>query len=125
MVNDLENFYLRHEEPAQSALLELRKIILRQDKNITEEWKYSMPFFCYRKKMFCYLWIEKKSGDPYIGFVEGNRIEHPALIKGSRMRMKIMPVNPGKDLPVRSINQVMKQALDLYRKGIIPINTRI
>lgn len=83
-----------------------------------------MPFFCYRGKMFCYFWIDKKSGEPYIGFVEGKRLDHPALIKGNRSRMKIMQFDPEKDLPVRAITAVLKQALDLYRKGIIRIKAR-
>ncbi len=119
MSNDLDNFYLQHEEPLQSTLLALREIILKQDKNITEAWKYKMPCFCYRGKMFCFLWITKKTRQPYLEIVEGKRINHPDLISGKRTRMKILLFDAEKDLPVKTITAILKQALDLYRKGVI------
>ena len=33
----------------------------------------------YQQKMFCYLWTDKKTHEPYIGIVEGNKIDHPLL----------------------------------------------
>ncbi len=51
----IDDFYFRQAEPIKSTLLALKSIILSQDKEITNEWKYGMPFFCYRGKMFCYL----------------------------------------------------------------------
>lgn len=51
-MTDLEKFYLQQEEPIKGTLLALRKIILKLDNNITNAWKYRMPFFCYKGKMF-------------------------------------------------------------------------
>lgn len=116
---DYDQYYLNQEEPNKSCLLALRSIILAQDPNITETRKYGMPCFCYKKKMFCYLWTDKKTDEPYILIVEGNRIDHPKLESGSRSRMKIFRVNPNKNLPLKSIKEILKTALDLYRKGII------
>ena len=121
MISDLDNFYLQHSEPVNSCLLALRSIILNQDKNITAEWKYRMPFFCYKGKMFSYLWAHKITRQPYIGFVEGKRINHPDLILGERARMKVLFIEPDEDLPVDVINDLLKQALDLYRSGIVKI----
>ncbi|WP_246104253.1 DUF1801 domain-containing protein [Mucilaginibacter corticis] len=121
MISDLDNFYLQHSEPFNSCLLALRSIILKQDENITAEWKYRMPFFCYKGKMFCYLWVHKTSHQPYIGIVEGKRIDHPGLIIEKRSRMKIMLFDPNQDLPVDTIEAIIKQALDLYRSGTIKI----
>jgi hypothetical protein len=119
MANNFDNFYLQHNEPVRSTLLALREIILQQDKNITEEWKYYMPCFCYNRKMFCFLWVNKKTHQPYIEFVEGKRIDHPKLIAEKRSRMKILQLDAEKDLPVRTIKLILKQALNLYRKGIV------
>lgn len=121
MNSALENYYLQKEEPTQSCLLTLREIILSQDENITNELKYSMPFFCYKGKMFCYLWIDKTTNQPYIGFVEGNRLNHPKLEQGKRSRMKILRINALEDLPITLIKDLLNQALDFYRKGIIKI----
>ncbi|MDB5157125.1 MAG: hypothetical protein JWR50_1832 [Mucilaginibacter sp.] len=121
MISDLDNFYLQHSEPVNSCLLALRSMILNQDSHITAEWKYRMPFFCYKGKMFCYLWVHKISHQPYIGIVEGKHIEHPDLIIEKRSRMKIMLFDPNLDLPVETIDAIIQQALDLYRSGVIKI----
>lgn len=114
-----DNFYLQHDEPVKGCLLALKEIILSQDEAITAEWKYGMPFFCYKGKMFCYLWFHKKYRQPYIGMVEGQRFNHPALLQEKRSRMKILLIDAGKDLPLGLINALMQQALDLYRTGVI------
>lgn len=112
-----DNYYLSKEEPVKSCLLALRSIILAQDNHITETVKYGMPCFCYKKKMFCYLWTDKKTGEPYILMVEGKYLDHPELETGSRSRMKIFRVDPGKDLPLKIIENILQKALDLYRTG--------
>ena len=119
MADSLHNYYLGKEEPNKSCLLTLRSIILEQDSHITETQKYGMPCFCYKKKMFCYLWTDKKTDEPYLLMVEGNRLEHPDLEAGDRSRMKIFRVNPNKDIPVQKIKSILQMALDLYRDGII------
>ena len=120
-MKEIDNYYAQREEPARSCLLALREIILRQDADITEAWKYKMPFFCYKGKMFCYLWVQKKTGLPYLGVVEGKLIEHPELIIEGRSRMKIMLMDPDKDLPLEDIRKILDQALNLHKKGIVKL----
>ncbi|WP_250434205.1 DUF1801 domain-containing protein [Hanstruepera flava] len=115
------SFYFKQEESNKSCLLTLRDIILKQDENVTETTKYGMPCFCYKTKMFAYLWTDKKTGEPYILFVEGNHLDFPELESGNRSRMKIFRINPKSDLPIKTINALLNAALDLYRKGIIII----
>lgn len=119
MLTQLDNFYLQKDEPVRSCLLALREIILKHDNNISASWKYGMPFFCYKGKMFCYLWVHKKLLQPYIGIVEGNRIDHPKLITEKRARMKIMLFEADKDLPLEIIEAILKQAIDLYKSGLV------
>ena len=119
MTPELDTFYLNKAEPNRSCLLALRDIILSQDEKVNETRKYGMPCFCYGKKMFCYLWVDKKTNEPYILVVEGNRLDHPALEAGSRARMKILRVDPLQDLPLQTIEEVLGMALDLYRSGVI------
>lgn len=115
----LDNFYLSKKEPNRSCLLALRSLILEQDKEITETVKYNMPCFCFRNRMFCYLWTDKKTNEPYMLFVEGKHLEHPALETGKRSRMKIFRLNPNQDLPLAAIEVLLSHALGLYRKGVI------
>ncbi len=119
MLKETDHFYLNQEEPNKGCLLALRSIILKQDKLISETKKYGMPCFCYKKKMFCYLWTDKKTYEPYILMVEGKHLNHPLLEEGTRSRMKTFKVNPNEDLPIETIGSLLKQALDLYRNGII------
>ena len=117
----LNNYYLNIEEPTKSCLLALRSIILDQDTNVTETLKYGMPCFCFKKKMFCYLWADKKTGEPYILMVEGKYLDYPKLESGDRSKMKIFRVNPNKDLPINTIKKVLQKALDLYGTGILKL----
>jgi Domain of unknown function (DU1801) len=121
MLKATDNFYLQKEEPLQSCLLALQSIILKQDKDITAAFKYGMPFFCYKGKMFCYLWVNKKTQQPYLGIVEGKHFNHPLLIIEKRSRMKIMLFNAEKELPVKTIRLILKQAIDLYKTGVVNI----
>lgn len=121
MIDILSNYYLNKEEPQKSCLLALRSIILNMDKDVSETVKYEMPCFCYKKKMFCYLWTDKKTGEPYILMVEGKLLNHPELEQGSRSRMKILRIDPNEDMPVGTIELILNDALDLYRNGIIKI----
>jgi len=124
MFEQLHHFYFNKEEPNKSCLLALRSIILEQDDQITETQKYGMPCFCYKKKAFCYLWTDKKTHEPYLLMVEGNHLDLPELEKGDRSKMKILRVNPTKDLPLETIRFVLQKALDLYRTGAVKTNSR-
>jgi len=120
-MQELDNFYLNKEEPNRSCLLALRSIILNIDEQVSEVKKYGMPCFCYKKKMFCYLWTDKKTLEPYMLFVEGNRLNHPKLETGTRSRMKILRINPTKNIPIKTIESLLKKAIDLYKNGTISI----
>ncbi|HTF31812.1 MAG TPA: DUF1801 domain-containing protein [Flavitalea sp.] len=122
-MNAMDEFFDAQDESVKACLLALRAIILNSDKDVTVAWKYGMPFFCYKGRMFCYVWVDKKSRHPYLGIVEGKHIQHPKLIQEKRSRMKIMLFDPGKDLPITVIRKLLKQTLDLYRKGIVAVRS--
>jgi hypothetical protein len=115
MLRPIDNYFLNLEEPTKSCLQFLREHILQLDKNVTEAWKYGMPFYCYNGKMCCYLWTHKKYLQPYIGIVEGKAINHPDLIQEKRARMKILLIDPMKDIPIKKIDKILKEVLALYR----------
>ncbi|SOD13026.1 DUF1801 domain-containing protein [Pedobacter xixiisoli] len=113
MLSELDQFYLKQEEPFQSCLLGLRDIILSTDDDITAEWKYKLPFFCYNGKMLCYLWIHKKFKQPYIGFVDGHLLNDGDLLVEKRAKMKILLVNPNEDLPFEKIISLLTTNIKL------------
>jgi hypothetical protein len=114
MLRPIDNYFLQNEEPFKSCLQFLRQHILKFDEKITERWLYGMPFFYYKGKRFCYLWIHKKYRKPYIGIVDGNRVIHRDLLQEKRTRMKILLLDPNKNIPVKKINTILKQAVMLY-----------
>ena len=114
-IRPIDNYFLQKDEPGKSCLMALRDIILKSNSNISEAWKYGMPVYCYKGKMCCYLWVHKKFKQPYIGIVEGHKVEHPKLIIEKRARMKIMLIDPAKDLPIRTLKNILKQMIALYK----------
>ncbi|WP_108808762.1 DUF1801 domain-containing protein [Aquimarina spinulae] len=120
-MNTNDQFYYEKQEPNKSCLLAMRSIILNHDKDVTETRKYGMPCFCYKGKMFCYIWVDKKTDEPYFLMVEGKHLDHPQLETGDRARMKIFRIDPNKDLPVTTIKLILNQALDVYKNGTILI----
>ncbi|KYP14261.1 DUF1801 domain-containing protein [Flavihumibacter sp. CACIAM 22H1] len=115
MLEKLQTYYLTKAEPAKSCLYALRAIILNQDSNISETFKYGMPCFCYNRKIICYLWTDKKSDEPYILWADGKYLNNPELETGNRSRMKLLRVNPAKDLPLDSITTILCKALALHQ----------
>lgn len=63
--------------------------------------------------MLFYLWTNKTTGQPYIGFVDGKLMEHPELIIEKRARMKIMMVDPLLDMPGGTLTELLAIALAL------------
>lgn len=113
MLRPIDNYFLQKEEPVKSCMQFLRSYILGMNEHISEKWQYGMPFFYYRDKRLCYLWVEKKSGHPYLGIVDGNKVSHPDLISEKRARMKIMLIDPAKDIPVSKIKQILSKAISI------------
>jgi hypothetical protein len=114
MINDLEEAYIKQEEPHRSCLFALRDIILELGPELTESLKYGMPFFSYKGKMFCYFWKDKKTKLPYVGVVKGSLINHPKLEQGNRSLIKIFCFDPNKDIPIKELTSVLHKAMSLY-----------
>lgn len=115
-MRDIDNYFLKKEEPVKSCLLFLRDFILTHNENITEAWRYQMPFYLYKGKRFCYLWVQKKTQFPYLGLVDGKLISHPELIQEDRARMKILLIDPEKDVPMKTLRFIVNASLKLHQK---------
>ena len=114
MISALEAYYVSKEEPVRSTLLALRAYILGYNDEMTETWTHRMPMFRYKGKLFCYLWIDKKTYEPYMGIYKGIDVDHPKLILGNRNKMKVIYFNAEEDIPVKDINEIFEMALKLY-----------
>lgn len=115
MLSPLTAYFEKQEEPVKSYLGFLRAHILQQDTAISEKLSYGMPFYYFGNKRFCYLWTSKKQGWPYLGIVEGSKVHHPELLQEQRKKMKILLLDPSKDIPVPLVDAVLQEMLRLYR----------
>lgn len=115
----LDNFYTTQPEPHRSTLLALRDIILGVDpEHMTPEWKYKLPFFYYKGKMFCYLWVHKKFQQPYVSFVHSEELTHPLLLLEKRARMKILLIDPNDDIPLKLLQQLLHTSLKTCKRKL-------
>lgn len=118
-MKETEQYYLRQEEPNRSCLQALRSIILKLDEHVSESLKWGTPCFSYKNRMFCFLALTKEPKTPYLLVVEGLRIDHPLLEMGNRKRMKTLNIDANADLPINTIMEILQEALNLYRNGVI------
>lgn len=118
MLRPIDEFFLEHDEDTNSCLQFLREHILNFDENITEAWKYQLPFYYYKKKPLCYFWIHKKFKQPYIGIENGGLLDHPQLLRENRVKMKILLVDPTTDIDIETIDTILRDSLSLYDERI-------
>ncbi len=114
MLQKLDEFYLQQPEPNRGFMLGLRRYILDFDIHITEHWKWKLPFFYYKNKPFCYIWKEAKTGQPYLGIVKAEQIEHPLLVRGNRKKIKVLCFDNNVDLPIDLVDEIFKKLIKLY-----------
>ena len=113
-INAIDNFFLVQQELDKGCYLALRDIIKDWNPKISEHWKYSLPFYYYEGKPFCYLYKNKTSQYPYIGLVKGDGISHSMVFQGNRKKMKVLPVNPDEDIPKELIYEVFAELQKFY-----------
>jgi len=106
-MNPIDNFYENQIEPFYSTMNFIRRFILKEIPEITENWKYGTPFFILKKKNFAYLWIDKKSQFVYLGFPAGNLIEHPNLIQRDKKFVKKYFIDPNQDIHIEELKNIL------------------
>lgn len=110
----IDQYFESLAEPAAGCLQALRAYLLAFNPLLEETWKYRMPVFCLRGKMFCYLWTQKGTGMPYLGIVNGFALQHPDLVQDQRKRMKILLLDPLSDLPLKKIRDILLAAVQVH-----------
>ena len=107
MIREIDQFYLEKQEPIKSCLLALKDIISNYNNEFEHLWRYRLPCFMYRGRIFCYLWVDRKTQIPYIAIGKGVQIEHSDLIQGNRTFVKLLMIEPEEDIPIE-VAQVIK-----------------
>lgn len=114
MLRPIDQYFQQQEEPIAGCLFSLRNYLLHYHPDLQEAWKYRMPFYCYKGKMCCYLWVHRQYNKPYLGIVEGKRLDDPELLQEKRSRMKILLIEPGEDLPIEKISSLLEKVISFY-----------
>ena len=110
------SFYLKWDEDVNACLQALQYLLKNFDPSIRETTKYGMACFLYRDKPKFYLGIDlKKNNEPYVLFVDGNKIDDPRLEQGNRKKMKIYRVDPNKNIDKTELYQLLKIAIELLK----------
>ncbi|HEY3389280.1 MAG TPA: hypothetical protein VGK38_06885 [Prolixibacteraceae bacterium] len=112
MSQELENYYLKHPEPFQGCLLALKKLILGIDGRITHERKYQIPFFHYKGKKLCYLWVNRKK--LLMGFIVDKSIFPVVAGIKRKDEYESFQIDPNADLPVEFILENLHRRMKLY-----------
>jgi hypothetical protein len=115
MITALENYYLKQPEPIQGCLLALKDIILGLNTHITHQRKYQIPFFYYKDKKLCFLWIKGKK--LLLGFVEDKSIYPKVADIKRENRIEMIQINPNEDIPVELILQTLRERIRLYQQA--------
>ena len=112
MPAETDNYYLKHAEPVQGCLLALKHIILNTNSQISETRKYQVPFFYYKDKKLCFLWVNRKK--LLLGFVTDKSI-YP-VVEGLKRKdeMEMIQIDPNKDLPIELIIEKLRNLTILY-----------
>lgn len=114
MLTPLDSFYENLTEPLRSYLLAIREFIIFHDSEINEKFKYKLPFFYYLNKPFCYLWKNKATNAPYIGFSRGHLSDHPLLETGNRTTIKILKLDIQEDIDYNILDEILNHMKDFY-----------
>lgn len=109
-----DDFFEKLEEPNKSTFLYLKEFIKNYHPDIQLYFKWKLPYLYYKEKPLCYIWKNKKTNEPYLGFAKGVQMIHPSLIKGDRTTIKILPIPTNKDINIELIAEVLEEALKLY-----------
>ncbi len=70
MLSQLNQFYLEQSEPNRNYFLALREFINNYDEQISEEWKYKLPFFTTKTSPSVIFGKFKKQDNPILELLE-------------------------------------------------------
>lgn len=107
---------MKQPEPIRGCLLALKNFILELDPNISHHRKFQIPFFYYKDKKLCYLWVTKKKIQ--FGFIEDKTIQPKK--EGLKLKDKYQSIiiDPNKDIPIKMIVRNLKKMIKVYDKAM-------
>ena len=117
-MNPAEEYILSKPEPWRSILLELQAIIKHTIPDVSEQYKWRLPFYSLNGKMFCFLNFRKKFVD--VGFVNGIYLEgsREVLIAGEKRKsLRSMRYHSLEEIDVEMLQKVLLEAQEWNLKS--------
>ncbi|WP_405251475.1 DUF1801 domain-containing protein [Dokdonia sp. Asnod3-C12] len=108
-MNPAEEYILAKPEPWCSMLMELQAVIKRTVPEVEEGYKWHLPFYSLKGKMFCFLNFRKAFVD--VGFPKGILIQgfDDVLIAGEgRKQLRSLRYHAPEEIDVRRLEEVLK-----------------
>jgi len=108
-MNPAEEYILAKSEPWRSMLMELQAVIKHTIPDLEEGYKWHLPFYSLKGKMFCFLNFRKTFVD--VGFPKGVLIQgfDDVLIAGEgRKQLRSLRYRSPEEIDVRKLEEVLK-----------------
>ena len=116
-MSPLERHYDALPPGHRELLLAARAWLLEQPYGLREEYKWSTPCFAYAGRHACYLYHQAKRARSYVAFPAGRFLEHPLLRADGRKLIRVLDLDPDRDLPVEAISNCLAQQVARIAAG--------
>lgn len=113
-MNPAETYILSKPEPWRSMLIELQAVIKHTIPEIEEAYKWHLPFYSLKGKMFCFLNFRKSFVD--VGFPKGIHIEgfDDILVAGeNRKNLRSLRYYTQEEIDVELLHEILLQVATL------------
>ena len=112
-MNPVEQHIINQKEPYQSIMLYVRSVIFKTLTNVTEHYKYNVPYYMYNNKPMLYLNILKGTNFVDVAFIQGILLEDKyAQLKdnNNRKQVRSLQVKSLEDFNELQFVQLLKDA---------------
>lgn len=112
-----DEYIFRQPEKYQSILLHLISVFEREIPELELLFKWGMPYFYYKKRMFCYLISNHKKGFVDAGFARGFQLKRNQeyLVDEKRNTVKSLRYYSLESINNEILVDVIQEAFSLYK----------
>jgi hypothetical protein len=112
-----DEYIFRQPEKYQSVLLHLISVFEREVPGLELLFKWGMPYFYYKKRMFCYLISNPKKGFVDAGFARGFQLKRNQeyLVDEKRNTVKSLRYYTLESINNEILVDVIQEILSLYK----------
>lgn len=112
-----DEYIFRQKEPFQSILLHLVSVVERNLGQSELLFKWGMPYFYFKKRMFCYLYANTKKSYVDIGFARGFQLKNNQefLVVENRNTVKSLRYFTLEEIDNTILESVIDEAKKLYK----------